>query len=45
MKKSSNVTFFIQKEILGKKIIILGEYGNVVTQIVIVDNLRGREQE
>ena len=32
MKQSSNDTFFVQKEVLGEKIIILLKYGNVFTQ-------------
>ena len=51
MKKSSNDTFFVQKEILGRKIIIWMKLsGSVFTQIMMlsakkVDNLRARERE
>ena len=48
MKKSSNDTFFfVQKEVLGEKIIIWVKYGNIFTQIMMfslkkVDDLRAR---
>ena len=35
MKKSSNDTFFVQKEVLGEEIIIWIKYGNIFTQIMI----------
>ena len=42
--------FFIQKEVLGEKIIIGVKYGNVFTQIIMfslkeVNNLRARERD
>ena len=42
--------FFVQKEVLGEKIIIRVKYGNVFTQIMMfslkkVDGLRARERE
>ena len=42
--------FFVQKEVLGEKIIICVKYGNVCTQIIMfslkkVDDLRARENE
>ena len=42
--------FFIQKEVLGEKIIIWVKYGNSFTQIIMfslkkVDDLRARERE
>ena len=49
--KSHQMTpFFIQKEVLGEKIIIWVKYGNVFTQIIMfslkkVDDLRARERE
>jgi hypothetical protein len=50
MKKSSNDTFFVQKEVLGEKIIICVSFGNGFTQIMMfslkkVDNLRARKRE
>ena len=44
------IHFFIQKEVLGEKIIICVKYGNVFTQIIMfslkkIDDLRAREQE
>ena len=50
MKKSSNDTFFVQKESLCENFILWVKYGAVFTQIMMlsykkVDNLRAREQE
>ena len=50
MKMSSMTPFFVQKEVLGEKIVMQVKYGNFFTQILMfsiekVDDLRERERE